>query len=265
MKRKHQHSEEDQDVVQEVRSAYFSVSAAESRTGSCSQPAGRRLQQPAGRRLQLSDFSLPCEELARCLVGAVLCRQSAGELLRGKVVEVESYPGNSDGASHSYKGETERNRAMFMGPGTAYVYSIYGMYHCFNVSSCGEGAAVLVRSLEPLQGLKVMRTNREAKRKAGAKTLKEKDLCNGPSKLCQAFNIDKSVNCTDLSSSDDIWFERDGDGGGDVLVQTTRIGIEGSGPEWAALKLRWYILGNPHVSVRDRQAEADLQPPNNLS
>ena len=180
--------------------------------------------------------------------------------MRGRVVEVESYPGKTDGASHSFKGETERNRAMFMGPGTAYVYSIYGMYHCFNVSSLGEGAAVLIRSIQPLEGLEVMRRNREARRKAGAKAMKEKDLCNGPSKLCQALDIDKRLNCSDLISSEEIWLEEGGERE-DVLVQTTRVGIEGSGAEWAGLELRWYMLGNNHVSVRDRQAEARLDLP----
>merc|ERR1719397_687491 len=105
-----------------------------------------------------------------------------------------------------------------------------------------------------------MRTNREARRKGGAKTLKEKDLCNGPSKLCQAFNIDKAVNCCDLTSSGVIWFEADSAGAAeDVrLVQTTRVGIQGCGPQWSNLPLRWYLLGNPHVSVRDKRTEDSL-------
>jgi len=257
-KRKQQKAEEDP-AEKVKRSAYFSVPAdgGGGPSGSCS----LRSDQPAGRRLELSDFSLPCEELARSLVGALLCRQSGGQVLRGKVVEVESYPGRTDGASHSFRGETERNKAMFMEPGTAYVYSIYGMYHCFNVSSQGEGAAVLIRSIQPLQGLEVMRTNREARRKAGAKPMKEKDLCNGPSKLCQALDIDKNLNCSDLISSEEIWFEDCGVGEDDRLVQTTRVGIEGSGAEWAGLELRWYLLANNHVSVRDRQAEARLDLP----
>ena len=105
-----------------------------------------------------------------------------------------------------------------------------------------------------------MRRNREARRKAGAKAMKEKDLCNGPSKLCQAFDIDKRLNCSDLISSEEIWLEEGGERE-DVLVQTTRVGIEGSGAEWAGLELRWYMLGNNHVSVRDRQAEARLDLP----
>ena len=183
----------------------------------------------------------------------------AAETLRGLVVEVESYPGSSDGASHSYKGQTRRNGAMFMRPGTAYVYSIYGVYHCFNVSSDGQGAAVLIRAVQPLEGLQSMRTNRQARRKAGAKALKEKDLCNGPSKLCQAFNIDKTLNCSDLTSGHSIWFEEAAaaEAAEEVeIVETKRVGIEGCGEPWASLPLRWYIKGNPHVSVRDKLAEA---------
>ena len=101
-----------------------------------------------GNRLKLSDYSKPCPQLATFLLGKTLCRQMSDGVLRGKIVELECYPGATDGASHSYKGETERNRAMFMEPGTSYVYTIYGMYHCFNISSQGQGAAVLLRALE---------------------------------------------------------------------------------------------------------------------
>ena len=247
---------EAEDEARIVRSPYFSPDVG--RSSNSFQPDS----QPGvgGRRLELSDYSLPCQELAKSLLGKVLCRQLAGskETLRAVVVEVESYPGASDGASHSFRGQTERNRAMFMEPGTAYVYSIYGVYHCFNVSSQGEGAAVLIRSLQPLQGLRTMRTNREARRKAGAKVLKEKDLCNGPSKLCQAFNIDKTLNCSDLTSSHHIWFEEAAEAADEdvEIVETKRVGIEGCGQQWASLPLRWYIKGNPHVSVRDKQAES---------
>ena len=253
MKRKLEHTQHQQEVPSQVLRSEDGGSSSHSHSS-----AGNNNSFTA-TRLQESDYRLPCQELARSLIGKVLCRQSGESVLRGRVVEVESYLGSTDGASHSYKGQTERNRAMFMKPGTSYVYTIYGMYHCFNVSSEGEGAAVLVRSLQPLQGIDVIRTNREAKRKAGAKPLKEKDLCNGPSKLCQAFHIDKALNCSDLSSSPQLWFEAEPGGGEDLrLVQTTRVGIEGCGPEWSSLQLRWYLLGSSHVSVRDRAAEARL-------
>ena len=155
-------------------------------------------------RLTSADLSKPCVQLSKFLLGKVLCRLTPGtqETLRAKIVEVEAYPGHSDGASHSFLKQTERNKAMFMKAGTVYVYSIYGMYHCFNISSEGEGAAVLIRALEPVSGLDTMRSNREAKRKVKngiRKPMKDKDLCSGPSKLCQAFNINKDLNCVDLS------------------------------------------------------------------
>ena len=213
------------------------------------------------RRLTPCQYSAPCSELARFLLGKVLCRRcaEAGEVIRGRIVEVESYPGHSDGASHSFLKRTERNKAMFMAPGTVYVYSIYGMYHCFNISSGGEGAAVLIRALEPLSGLHTMRLNRETKRKNGAKIKKDKDLCSGPSKLCQAFDITKDLNCVDLCNSDEIWVEDGDEIPFDQMVNSTRIGIEGAGPEWSQLKLRWYILDNIHVSVRDKFAESVLK------
>jgi len=179
----------------------------------------------------------------------------SGQVLKGRIVEVESYPGKTDGASHSYRGQTVRNKAMFMVPGTAYVYAIYGMYNCFNISSEEEGAAVLIRGLEPLDGEMVMKVNREARRKVGAKQVKLKELCNGPSKLCQAFDINKRFDKVDLTTNKDIWIEGGERRVGDKVVNTTRVGIEGAGLEWAKLKYRWYILGNVHVSVRDKQEE----------
>lgn len=207
-----------------------------------------------------SFFSSPCNNLARSLLGCSLCRLTTlGQVLKGKIVETESYPGSSDGASHSYKGQTARNRAMFMEPGTAYVYAIYGMYRCFNISSEGKGAAVLVRALEPLQGEVVMRENRSAKRKEGAKQLKLKDLCSGPSKLCQALDIDRALDQADLATSKEIWVERGLEEVGEKIVNTTRVGIEGTGEEWSKLRLRWYVMGNQHVSVRDRQEEQRME------
>lgn len=214
-------------------------------------------------RLTSADFSKPCVDLAKFLLGKVLCRLTPGseETLRAKIVEVEAYPGHTDGASHSYIKQTERNKAMFMTAGTVYVYSIYGMYHCFNISSEGLGAAVLIRALEPVSGLVTIRANREAKRKVKnvAKVMKDKDLCSGPSKLCQAFNINKDLNCFDLSDSEEIWLEHGDNIMEEMMVTSTRIGIEGAGPEWSGLKLRWYILDNKNVSVRDKFAESVLR------
>lgn len=185
-------------------------------------------------------------------------RNPDGTELRGRVVETEAYLGGEDKASHSAGGKrTERNTAMFMEPGTIYVYTIYGIYLCMNISSQGEGAAVLLRSLEPLQGQDVMRTLRASKRKVGAKTVKDKELCNGPSKLCQALDVQRCFDRRDLNSDADVWLEMDSDWvttEADV-VSAPRIGVESHG-EWAAKPLRFYLRGHRCVSVVDRVAES---------
>ncbi|TSZ68964.1 DNA-3-methyladenine glycosylase [Bagarius yarrelli] len=212
-----------------------------------------------GVRLRFDFFNQPCVDLAKALLGKVLVRRNPdGTELRGRVVETEAYLGGEDKASHSAGGKhTERNTAMFMKPGTIYVYTIYGIYLCMNISSQGEGAAVLLRSLEPLQGQDVMRTLRASKRKGGAKLVKDKELCNGPSKLCQALDVQRCFDRRDLSSDADVWLEMDSDWvtpEADV-VSAPRIGVESYG-EWAVKPLRFYLRGHRCVSVVDRMAES---------
>ncbi|KAF4077801.1 hypothetical protein AMELA_G00212040 [Ameiurus melas] len=213
-----------------------------------------------GPRLRSAFFIQPCVDLAKALLGKVLVRRhSDGTELRGRVVETEAYLGGEDKASHSAGGKrTERNAAMFMKPGTIYVYPIYGIYLCMNISSQGEGAAVLLRSLEPLQGQDVMRMLRASKRKEGAKAVKDRELCNGPSKLCQALDIRRSFDHKDLASVADVWLEMDTEwemSRARDLVSAPRIGIESHG-EWAFKPLRFYLRGHPCVSVVDRVAES---------
>ncbi|XP_056608636.1 DNA-3-methyladenine glycosylase [Triplophysa dalaica] len=213
-------------------------------------------------RLTYSFFDQPCVHLAKAFLGKVLVRKLAdGKELRGRIVETEAYLGGEDKASHSAGGKrTERNTAMFMQPGTIYVYPIYGMYLCMNVSSRGEGAAVLLRSLEPLSGQDVMRGLRAAKRKAGAKTLKDKELCNGPSKLCQALDIQRCFDRRDLATETDVWLERDQEDESVCereVVSAPRIGVESHG-EWAIKPLRFYLRGHPCVSVLNRDAERQM-------
>lgn len=103
-------------------------------------------------------YNIPCYELANTLLGKVLVRKFEGNIVKGRIVETECYLGGEDKASHSYNGrQTPRNEPMFMPPGTSYVYMTYGMYHCFNISAAEPGAAVLIRALEPLEGLDFMR------------------------------------------------------------------------------------------------------------
>ncbi|KAF0032868.1 hypothetical protein F2P81_015158 [Scophthalmus maximus] len=202
----------------------------------------------------------------RCTFGnrcEVLVRRCAdGAELRGRVVETEAYLGGEDRASHSAGGRrTQRNTAMFMKPGTIYVYPIYGIYLCMNVSSEGDGAAVLLRSAEALQGQSVMRQLRAAQRKEGARQLKDRELCNGPAKLCQALSIPRCFDRRDLASDPEVWLEREPNASWAEphdVVSASRIGIESHG-EWAKKPWRFYLRGHPCVSVVNKEAERRQQ------
>ncbi|MDR2428972.1 MAG: DNA-3-methyladenine glycosylase, partial [Candidatus Margulisbacteria bacterium] len=130
-------------------------------------------------RLRQKFFEQPTVELAKALLGKYLVYGR----LRGKIVETEAYLYRGDPGCHAHKGQTPRNAPMFGPAGRTYVYFIYGMYHCLNIVSgkTGEGEAVLIRALEPAQGLETMQKNR--------RTLKLENLCNGPGKLTQAFGL----------------------------------------------------------------------------
>ena len=134
------------------------------------------------------------DEVAPRLLGCILERELDGRLLRGRIIEVEAYD-QSDAASHSYKGKTERTAVMFGPAGHLYVYFTYGMHYCCNIVVGGEGigAAVLIRAIDPLDGEDSMTANRNGR---GGK-----ELANGPAKVCQALGIDKRLNGHDLRKS----------------------------------------------------------------
>ncbi|KAI4559255.1 hypothetical protein MJG53_017781 [Ovis ammon polii x Ovis aries] len=219
---------------------------------------------PEGRpaRLGSAFFDQPAVSLARAFLGQILVRRlDDGTELRGRIVETEAYLGPEDEAAHSRGGrQTPRNRGMFMKPGTLYVYLIYGMYFCMNVSSQGDGACVLLRALEPLGGLEAMRQLRHALRKGAAgRALKDRELCNGPSKLCQALAIDRSFDQRDLARDEAVWLEQGRPAPSEpAVVAAARVGI-GQAGEWAQKPLRFYVQGSPWVSVVDRAAERDTQ------
>lgn len=202
----------------------------------------------AGRRCGRQFFDKPCEQLAQDLLGCALFREAErGLQCFGRIVETEAYLGGEDKAAHSYNGKrTERNEAMYMPPGTAYVYSIYGMHCCFNISSQGDGAAVLIRALEPVGGMASMMVRRK-----GVK--KPQDLCNGPAKLCQAMGIDKTCNKLDLVSGREMWVELPPKSGPGPCAGETeaskRIGVDYA-EEWADELLRFNIKDCPFVSKR---------------
>ena len=131
------------------------------------------------------------EVVGRKLIGKIITRQLDEEELAGRIVEVEAYPGLADPASHTFGGKTLRNAVLFGPPGVAYVYFIYGMYYCLNVSCMPDGQAggVLIRALEPLHGLQSM-----ARLRGLPNILKPRLLTSGPGRLCQALDITRSMH-----------------------------------------------------------------------
>jgi DNA-3-methyladenine glycosylase len=199
--------------------------------------------------------------VARRLLGQRLVRVLVdGTRLSGHIVEVEAYLGVHDRAAHSYGGRrTARNEAMYARPGTAYVYFTYGMHHCVNVV-CGaedEPVAVLLRAVEPSEGMDAMRRLRNgAPRRA---PLRDREIASGPGRLCQAMGIDRCLNGIDLVEDNRLWIELVPGrlvSRADV-VNCPRVGVDSAG-EWAHRPLRWYVRGNPNVSV---PARFDRPPP----
>ncbi|KAL7633284.1 UNVERIFIED_CONTAM: hypothetical protein RMT77_016389 [Armadillidium vulgare] len=202
-------------------------------------------------------YNQECLKLAKALLGQLVVRLIEGKRLSGFIIETECYLGSDDVASHSHNGKrTPRNEPMFMPAGTSYVYSIYGMYHCFNISSKEDGSCVLIRALEPYENQDKMTSNRLKGFKSTAKQLKVKELCNGPSKLCRSLNITKeSCNKVNMINSDIFWLENGVDVPEEEIVVSKRVGIESAGEEWANKLLRFYIIDNTCVSVRDKVKE----------
>ncbi|BES89843.1 N-methylpurine-DNA glycosylase [Nesidiocoris tenuis] len=232
------------------------------------QDAHGRTEDNCARKFESADFDEECTALAQYLLGKVLVRKSSdGQLLKGVIVETEAYLGGEDKASHSYNGKiTARNRPMYEPPGTSYVYAIYGMYHCMNISSRGAGSAVLIRALEPMENVESMLKNRMAsarsKNKSSEKNarIREEDLCRGPSKLCMSFDITKKLNNIFMPASAELWVEHPVLPSSFVIVQCPRIGIDKCGAEWASKNLRFYIFGNECVSKRDKNCEKLCAP-----
>ncbi|MBI5020667.1 MAG: DNA-3-methyladenine glycosylase [Ignavibacteriales bacterium] len=201
------------------------------------------------KKLPRSFYLRPTLIVAKDLLGKYLIRKLNNKFLIGKIVEVEAYLGNNDPASHSYLGITKRNEVMFKKGGHFYVYFTYGMHFCANIvtEEEGKGCAVLLRAVEPIEGIEVMKDNRKNKRRNG---LMEKwsnrkllDLTNGPAKLCEAFNINRGHNGIDLL--DNTIFIADGE----VIPRnqfgsSTRIGITNATDK----KWRFFIKNNPYIS-----------------
>ncbi|MGP1310517.1 MAG: DNA-3-methyladenine glycosylase, partial [Phycisphaerales bacterium] len=149
-------------------------------------------------------LAVDAERCAQRLLGTTLVRTLPdGVRITGVIVETEAYLGAEDRAAHTFGGRrTPRNESMYCRAGTAYVYFTYGMHFCMNIvcGREGEGTAVLLRALEPLEGIDAMRAHRAGKRAAA--TLKESDLCSGPAKLCAALCVDRDLDRVDLLGDD---------------------------------------------------------------
>ncbi len=200
-------------------------------------------------KLNRSFYSRDTITVAKELLGKVLVHNIGGQKLKGIIVETEAYLGLKDKAAHSYGGKrTKRVETMYGMPGTAYVYLIYGMYYCFNIvtEEVGIPEAVLIRGIQPLEGLDEMSKNRFGKTYANLNKNQKKNLTNGPGKLSMAFNIDKTLDKEDLCKNK-LYLEK-GNNDNFNIIETTRIGID-YGEEAKDYPYRFYIEGNPHVSV----------------
>lgn len=204
-------------------------------------------------RLSRKFYQRDVVRLARTLLGQRLVRVlDDGARLAGRIVETEAYLGVVDRAAHSYGGRrTARNAAMWGPAGHAYVYFVYGLHHCMNVvaGDVGQPTAVLVRALEPLEGLERMRAHRAGK--VPADRLHDTDLCSGPAKLAQALRLDRALDGADLVAGGALFLERGRRIPPGRIIAAPRIGV-GYAAEWADKPLRFYEAGNPHVSATAR-------------
>ena len=200
---------------------------------------GRQRHGP--KPLARSALPIDTAALARFLIGKLLVRELPEGVASGRIVETEAYI-IGDAAGHAYRGMTPRNRSLFLERGHAYVYLAYGVSFMLNVSSeaPGIGAGVLIRALEPVEGVAVMRQNRGVERL--------RDLTRGPGRLAQALRIDRSLDGLDLCEKGPLWLARDEHDPGEIgeweIGESVRIGISRD----AERVLRFYVRGSPFVS-----------------
>ena len=195
------------------------------------------------QRLNKSDFlKNPFKIATDILLGAYLCSNIDGKFCVGKITELEVYIGAEDKACHAYKNrKTARNAPMFEEGGCAYVFFVYGMYNQFNVvvSSQGEANAILIRSIEPIEGIDIMQERR--------KCIKIANLTTGPGKLCQAMGITRDYNYIDLCSSDKLWLCQRNEK--PEFVARKRVGIDYA-EEYRDVLWRFIIKDNKFISKK---------------
>jgi DNA-3-methyladenine glycosylase len=200
-------------------------------------PRTRRRSESAVLPREFYDRST--ELVARDLLGAILECHAPEGVASGRIVETEAYLGEDDLACHAAAGRTARTEPLYGPPGIAYVYFIYGMYWCFNAVTRAEGqpSAVLVRALEPLTGIDLMRERRRTRAR------RDVELTNGPGKICLALGIDGSHNRLRLDAPP-LLVRRGVEIPREAVTVTPRVGISRSA-DWP---LRWFIADNPFVS-----------------
>lgn len=190
-------------------------------------------------------YARPAEVVARELLGCTLISTVGAVRTAGRIVETEAYIGPHDPASHAAEriGRTARNEAMFGAPGIAYIYRIYGMHWCLNTVTDARGfpAAVLIRALEPLEGIEVMRRRRSIPTRA----LRDRELCRGPGRLAAALALDGTLDRHRLQHAP-LWIEHGSEVAAADVVTATRVGITRAA-EWP---LRYYVRDSVWVSRR---------------
>ncbi len=186
-------------------------------------------------------FYQDTNKVAKDILGKLLIRETSQNIFLGRIVETEAYRGYDDPASHAFRGKTKRNEIMFGKPGVLYVYFTYGTHYCLNIVTEKKGiaAAVLIRSIEPIQGIDKMKKNR------GTDDLKK--IANGPGKLTKAFQITLNENGLDVTKkSSYIKIYETNKSEEFKIIQTTRIGIRFA----KEFPWRFYIQDNPYVSKK---------------
>lgn len=191
-------------------------------------------------------FDAAPDVVAQQLLRAFLCRRTRDGLCVGRIVETEAYLAEGDSASHSFNGRNRKNASMFGPAGRAYVYTIHAR-QCVNVvtESTGIASAVLIRAVEPVDGIHLMQQRRGTDRL--------RDLCRGPGRLCEAFAIGRDMDGWDISSGRRLWIEFDSDNRSFSPDRSARIGVTSA----KELPLRFFVRDNEFVSGTLRQNQSE--------
>jgi DNA-3-methyladenine glycosylase len=197
------------------------------------------------KKLPKNFYTRDVHVVAKELLGKLFVRIIGRKIISGMIVEVEAYDGSIDEASHSFGGKTKRNEVMFNEGGELYVYFTYGMHFCANVvtGKNNESKAVLIRALQPVDGIALMAKNRYSKKELTKKEFV--NLTNGPAKICQALEIERTQNGTDLTGNK-VFILPLAELSPAKIVTSTRIGIKKS----VDLPWRYYIKNNLFVSKK---------------